>query len=118
VVPPVIGADGIATGFGNGGIGNVRGPAQQDFDIAIIKKTPLGHSEARNIEFRAEFYNAFNHASFSNPATDAGSVCLLGVTCAATSGPLVQLSPDPSFGVIGTTSVAPRIIQFALKFNF
>jgi hypothetical protein len=118
VVPPVIGADGIATGFGNGGIGNVRGPAQQDFDIAIIKKTPLGHSEARNIEFRAEFYNAFNHASFSNPGTDAGSVCLLGVTCAATSGPLVQLSPDPSFGVIGTTSVAPRIIQFALKFNF
>lgn len=116
--PPVIGADGIATGFGNSGIGNVTGPAQQDFDISIIKKTPLGHSDARNLEFRAEFYNAFNHPSFSNPVLDAGSVCLFGVTCTTTTGPLVQLTPDPALGVITTTSVAPRIIQFALKFNF
>lgn len=118
--PPVIGADGIATAFGNGGIGNVKGPAQQDFDIAIIKKTPLGHSDARNLEFRAEFFNAFNHASFSNPVTDAGSLCLMGANCppTITSGPPVQFVPDPSFGVVGTTSVAPRIIQFALKFNF
>ncbi len=38
--PPIIGADGVATAFGNGGIGNVRGRAQQDFDISIIKKNP------------------------------------------------------------------------------
>jgi hypothetical protein len=118
VAPPVIGADGIATGFGNSGIGNVSGPAQQDFDISLIKKTPIGHSDARNLEFRAEFYNAFNHPSFANPILDAGTVCLLGVTCATSAGPVVQLMPDPALGFVTTTSVAPRIIQFALKFNF
>jgi Carboxypeptidase regulatory-like domain len=124
--PPVIGADGLATGFGNGGLGNVVGPAQQDFDISIIKKTALGHSEVRNLEFRAEFYNAFNTPSFSNPVLDFGSVCAVGLTCPpAGSGvtlvgpnPVVKLAVDPSFGLISTTSVAPRIIQFALKLYF
>src|SRR5207302_8510850 len=61
--PPIIGADGVATGFGNGGIGNVAGPAQQDFDISIIKKIPLGHTDARSADFRADFFNAFTTPS-------------------------------------------------------
>jgi len=118
--PPIIGADGIATGFGNGGIGNVKGPAQQDFDISIIKKIPLGHNDARFLEFRAEFFNAFNTPSFSNPVLDAGSVCVVAfgdcVSPPATGA--VSFNPDPSFGTISTTSVAPRIIQFAPKIYF
>jgi Carboxypeptidase regulatory-like domain len=117
--PPIIGADGVATAFGNGGIGNVAGPAQQDFDISIIKKIPLGHSEARSLEFRAEFYNAFNTPSFALPAIlDAGSVCVSGVDCLSPTKGVVGFNPDPAFGVISTTNVAPRIIQFALKFYF
>ncbi len=117
--PPIVGADGLVTGFGNGGIGNVAGPAQQDFDISIIKKIPLGHNEARNLEFRAEFYNAFNTPSFGlPPVLDAGSVCLSGVDCINTPKGLVGFNPDPAFGVISTTTVAPRIIQFALKLYF
>ena len=117
--PPIIGADGVATAFGNGGIGNVAGPAQQDFDISIIKKIPFGHSEARGLEFRAEFFNAFNTPSFGLPSIlDAGSVCLVGVDCLTATKGVVGFNPDPSFGVISTTNVAPRIIQFALKFYF
>jgi len=117
--PPVIGADGVATAFGNGGIGNVAGPAQQEFDISIIKNIPLGHSEARYLEFRAEFYNAFNTPSFALPTLqDAGSVCLVGVDCLTATKGVVGFNPDPAFGVISTTSVAPRIIQFALKLYF
>jgi hypothetical protein len=118
--PPIIGADGLATAFGNGGIGNVAGPAQQDFDISIIKKVPLGHSETRSLEFRAEFYNAFNTPSFGlPPILDAGSVCAaaLGDCLTTPKGP-VGFNPDPAFGVISTTNVAPRIIQFALKLYF
>src|SRR5207302_7885395 len=63
--PPIIGADGLVTAFGNGSIGNVRGPAQQDFDISIIKKIPFGHSDTRSLEFRAESFNAFNTPSFA-----------------------------------------------------
>jgi len=118
--PLIIGADGIATGFGNGGIGNVKGPAQQDFDISIIKKIPLGHNDARSLEFRAEFFNAFNTPSFSNPILDAGSVCMVAFAdCASPpANGVVGFNPDPSFGTISTTSVAPRIIQFALKIYF
>jgi hypothetical protein len=118
--PPIIGADGVATAFGNGGIGNVKGPAQQDFDISIIKKIPLGHSDARSLEFRAEFFNAFNTPSFAlPPILDAGSVCLAGVDCLSTpANGVVGFNPDPAFGVISNTSVAPRIIQFALKLSF
>jgi hypothetical protein len=117
--PPVIGADGLVTAFGNGGIGDVTGPAQQDFDISIIKKIPLGHNEARSLEFRAEFYNAFNTPSFAlPPVLDAGSVCLVGVDCVTATKGAVGFNPDPAFGVISTTNVAPRIIQFALKLYF
>ena len=125
--PPVIGAvdpgfgAAVVTAFGNGGIGNVTGPAQQDFDISIIKKIPLGHNEARSLEFRAEFYNAFNTPSFANPILDAGSVCFVlygDCISAPPNGGLVGFNPDPSFGVISNTSVAPRIIQFALKLYF
>jgi hypothetical protein len=117
--PPIIGADGVATAFGNGGIGNVAGPAQQDFDISIIKNIPFGHNEARRAEFRAEFYNAFNTTSFALPSpVDAGSVCLVGVDCAPGTPGVVGFTPDPGFGVLTTTSVAPRIIQFALKLYF
>ena len=95
---PVIGDDGIGTNFGNSGVGIVTGPGQHNYDIAIIKRTPFGLlGESSNIEFRAEFFNAFNHAQFSNPDGNAS---------------------NPTFGVISSTSVNPRIIQFALKLNF
>ena len=86
-----------ATTFGNAGPGIVGGPDQVNFDFALIKRTPFGASEARNLEFRAEFFNLFNHAQFANPDTAFS---------------------DRTFGVIQATSVAPRIIQLALKLNF
>lgn len=86
-----------ATTFGNAGPGIVGGPDQVNFDFALIKRTTFGSDEKRNLEFRAEFFNLFNHTQFDNP--DAAF-------------------SDPTFGVIGATSVAPRIIQLALKLNF
>ena len=68
-----------------------------NFDFALIKRTAFGSDRTRNLEFRAEFFNIFNHTQFANP--DAAF-------------------NDPTFGVIQATSVAPRIIQLALKLNF
>jgi len=93
--PPTIG-DG--TGYGDTGRAAFRGPHQANFDTGLIKTTKVGGlSEAAAVEFRADFYNAFNHAQFANPASTFGT---------------------PSFGKIQATSVAPRLIQFGLKYIF
>ena len=94
----IIGDDGRATNFGNSGAGIVTGPGQNSSDIALVKRTPLRIvGEGGNLEFRTEFFNAFNHAQFSNPSANVSS---------------------SAFGTITSTSVNPRIIQFALKLNF
>jgi len=102
--PPVITSDG-GTAFGNIGVGSVRGPDQRNFDIVAMKNTRL--TERFGLDFRAEFFNAFNTPQFANPNNlSAGT---------AVSGTLV---PDPTFGQILATSVNPRLIQFALKLIF
>ena len=93
--PPVIGADGIGTAFGNSPTGVVDGPGQRNVDLAIIKRTAI--SERVNLEFRAEMFNFFNTPQFGIPDTNFSS---------------------PTFGHITSTSVNPRIIQLALKINF
>jgi hypothetical protein len=101
---PVIGATpGVAgtggTGWGNMGLGVMLGPGQFDFDTSLVKSTRVGgiHEDAV-LQFRTEFFNLFNHPQFSNPGTNFGS-----------SG---------TFGQITSTSVNPRVMQFALKYLF
>ena len=93
---PVIGSDNVGTGFGNSGVGIVRGPAQNNFDISLAKQFPL-RPERLALQFRAEFFNAFNTPQFASP--DATFT-------------------DPAFGQITATSVSPRLIQLALKVTF
>jgi hypothetical protein len=97
-IPPVIGADGIGTGFGDSGTGIVDGPGQANLDLAISKTLMLNWPmEKSSLQIRAEFFNALNHPQFSNPNTNFTS---------------------PTFGVISSTAVNPRVIQLALKFAF
>lgn len=96
--PPIIGNDGRGTGFGNSGVGIVTGPPQDNWDVSAAKHFTLGWpSDTTNLEFRAEFFNIFNHPQFSNPVHDYSS---------------------PALGQITSLAVNPRIIQFALKLNF
>ena len=90
--------DTFATGFGDTPPAVGWGPGQFNWDLSIIKKTTVGgiHENAY-LEFRAEFFNAFNHPQFSNPVTNDAS---------------------GAFGIISSTSVGPRIIQFGLKYVF
>jgi hypothetical protein len=60
--PPAIGN---GTDFGNTGVGIVRGPGQANFDFSVTKETPIG--ETQRIQFRAEFFNLFNHTQFAIP---------------------------------------------------
>ena len=94
---PVVGSDGIATGFGNSKPGIVQGPGQYNVDTALSKTFALPWPNSAGLEFRVEAFNLLNTPQFSDPDT--------GQT-------------DSTFGVIQTSAVAPRILQIALKVNF
>jgi hypothetical protein len=100
--PPAIG-DG--TDFGNSGAGIINGPGQFNWDLSLLKTMRL--TEKHTVQFRAEFFDAFNHPQFNNPNSNGGFL----------SNTIPDVSSG-SFGQITTTSVNPRVIQFALKYSF
>jgi hypothetical protein len=96
--PPIIGADGIGTGFGNSATGIVTGPGQANLDLALSKTEIVNWpKEKSSFQFRVEFFNALNHPQFANPDANFSS---------------------PTFGVINSTAVNARVGQVALKFAF
>lgn len=94
---------------GNVGKGQFLGPGFWDWDMAAVKNIPL--NERFGMQFRAEFFNTFNHTNFSYNAA--------GVTSGGTtSASVTQANPSlASFGEIHGAA-DPRIMQFALKFSF
>jgi len=74
---------------------SIRQQGVVNFDFAVFKKTNI--TERANVEFRAEFFNIFNHPQFGPPG---------GAQTAAT------------FGVVTNTVNLPRLVQFGLKFAF
>jgi carboxypeptidase family protein/TonB-dependent receptor-like protein len=85
--------------FGTSGNGVIVGPGLTTVDLAALKNTAirLPGREPGNLQFRAEFFNAFNHAAFNDPNMTAGTA---------------------QFGLIRSTRVNGREIQLALKFLF
>jgi len=105
-----------ATDFGNSGSGIVTGPGQWNWDISVRKTTKL--RESWSMEFRADFFNAFNHTQFANPACGAGMLTnyLINISAGPTACSLA--SKPPAFAVSTQTSVAPRIVQLGARFVF
>jgi len=96
--PPIIGADGIGTAFGNSATGIVNGPGQANLDLAFSRTVAINWPVEKSIlQFRVEFYNTLNHPQFADPDSDFAS---------------------PTFGVISGTAVSPRVGQLALRFGF
>jgi hypothetical protein len=77
---------------------NIRTDGMKNFDFAVFKNTKFGPDERLGAEFRAEFFNGFNHPQFSPP----NSGC-----CGSTS-----------FGQVSSQYNLPRLIQFALRITF
>lgn len=106
-------AGATGTDFGNVGRNVLRGPRQTNVDFSIIKRFPI--NEAKNIEFRAEFFNLFNHVNFANPISNFNAVPATAID--PNTGQILNNNPG-DFGRIISTSNNPRIIQFAVKLNF
>jgi hypothetical protein len=83
--------------FGTLGRDTYRGPGYADFDVALIKDTPLGRRaghEAATLEFRSEFFNVVNVVNFAIPA---------------------NIVRGSGFGFINHTAGPSRQLQFSLK---
>jgi hypothetical protein len=85
--------------YGSAGRNILQGPALFETDLALTKKLSL--SERLNMQFRSEFFNAFNHTNFNMPNP---------VVFASATG-----RPSPTAGMITTTATTSRQIQFGLK---
>jgi hypothetical protein len=59
--------------IGNAGRGLIYGPHTFNTDLAGTKRFPLPFREGMDVEFRAEFYNAFNSPQFSDPNVTLGA---------------------------------------------
>ena len=80
--------------YGNTSTGSIKGPGLMNFDLSAYKQFAL--AEDKRLEFRAEFFNAFNRPNFGNPGVDFGT---------------------GDFGVI-SSSLPGREIQFGLRLEF
>jgi hypothetical protein len=80
--------------FGNAGTGIITGPGFQTWDMSLYKDFRI--MENKRLQFRAEFFNAFNNVNLGDPNTTFGSL---------------------SFGRISSSGDA-RQIQFGLRFDF
>jgi hypothetical protein len=89
------------SGFGNLGRNIITGPGFNNTDLSVMKNTKLG--DRMRAQFRAEFFDLFNHANFGQPGNVVGS---------------------PSFGRITNTrfptgeSGSSRQVQLGMKLMF
>jgi hypothetical protein len=83
--------------FGNLGRNSLRSDWFHNVDLSLFREFPL--TESKRLEFRAEFFNAFNNVIYGQPDSTI---------------------TDPTFGQVTSiyTGTAPRQIQLALKLYF
>jgi len=93
--------------LGNLGRNSITGPGQFNVDFSLVKDTHVPKvSEAFDVQFRAEFFNLFNHPNLG--PVDSGLLEPLDATG----------QPVQGFGVIDATQSPEREIQFGLKVIF
>jgi hypothetical protein len=96
--------------FGNAGRDSLIGPGLANVDISFVKNTSI-HERLR-AQFRAEYFNVFNHANFITPNAVVFST---GPTPSKSSTEAVV---SPTAGVITATATSSRQLQFGLKLLF
>jgi hypothetical protein len=82
-------------GFGNVRPMSLRGPGYEQVDMSVFKTFPVWREE--RLDFRADFFNAFNIASYNAPDNTV---------------------TDSNFGAISGTNSTERHIQLSLKYAF
>jgi hypothetical protein len=82
--------------YGDSGRNILRGPDYVNFDLGVAKNFKI--TEGRELQFRAESFNTFNHPQFGSPQDDVNSPAFAAIT--------------------NTASGLGRVVQVALKIVF
>jgi hypothetical protein len=99
----------------------VRGPGTWQVDLGAGKKISL--AEKGQLEFRAEFYNVFNHPQLGQPGaacTGSGSTSS-ATACSGTLGEItstINVNTSIVNPITPVGSGTPREMQFALRLDF
>ena len=93
----------VQTAPGTLGRNTYTGPAWWNLDFSVVKQTQV--KEWLNTEFRAEFFNIFNHPTIGTPS---GSI----------SSPTGGALGSSNFGLSSATESSEREMQFAFRFIF
>jgi hypothetical protein len=118
VLPPIKDASGnVLSPFGTATRNPGRSPVFNETNLTLNKRfaTPV---EGLKVEFRAEFYNIFNHTNYYLPGGISGTQGTTPLTFAtgasAPIGAIAGGAPNANTGQI-TSTFEPRIVQFGLK---
>jgi hypothetical protein len=88
---------------GNLGRNTLTGPGLLNFDLSVVKNNYVKRvSDAFNVQFRTEFFNALNRANFAPPLDNRNIFDAKGAAIA-------------NAGLITSTQTPSRQIQLALK---
>ena len=96
---------------GTSGRNPFYGPALINYDMSAVKSFRLWN-EASALQFRADFFNIFNHTNFANPDHNQAD---------KTFGQIIQTVGTVTATSVGTTAGpfgGPRQIQLALRLTF
>jgi hypothetical protein len=88
--------------WGNESHNGVRGPGRDNWNISLFKNFAFGEAHATNLQFRAEFFNIWNHPQWVGDSLNGGISNNYG---------------SSNFGAV-TSAYDARTIQLALKFSF
>src|SRR6266404_5704913 len=98
--------------LGTSGRNQYYGPGLQNWNFSTAKLFPL-RTERLHLRFEADFFNLFNHTTFSNPVGSESSVNFGKITSSVGSGTATAVGTTA--GVVGG---GPRIIQGSLRLVF
>ena len=104
--------------FGDLGRDQIYGPGFVNFDFSVTKNIPI--HERYTLQFRAEFFNIFNHPNFALPSNVITPGLNADGTINTTAGPagVITQTPDVAQGNPSLGGGGPRVMQFGLRFQF
>jgi len=105
-----VGGPGGVPLFSHGDMGRnvLRGPGINNWDLEVLKD--FHFTEAKYLQFQADFFNAFNHVQFLSPSSAEGA--------SGFSSNFGQVTSDTTPSTTTAYYRGPRLIQFAMKFYF